>query len=388
MEKILEKINKAALKFLAAENPEDTYKSIVNEAVKLVKAEDGVLFLKQQDELKIMYDSSADASPNIVPRKKGYVHQCFTKRQSFIIDVSDMEKIHPDIVEYGIKSTIFIPLYYKRISIGVLLVRSFTTKKLTEKEMEILKMYGSMASLAVNNISLLEETKNALQIRDMFISLASHELKTPLTAINGYIQLIQKKYANKDDKEYEWIANVAKESQRLTRLVNELLEINQIKTGQFQFNLVECDLKEILDHSITMFKLAHPGRKMNVTDSLSPGKINIIGDSTKLTQVFTNIFNNAVKFSSPNSTIKLNVARKNNSIVILVQDEGIGIKKEDLPKVFEGFYKGGHNVKEGMGLGLYLSKVVLEKHRGSISIDSQESKGTTVQLKLPLQKYG
>ncbi len=385
MEKILEKINKAALIFLSANSPEDTYVEVVNQAIKLVKADDASIFLKKGDETVIAY-SSLNYASLIVPRKKGYLSECIAKRKSFIIHSEEFSTHHPEISDHGVKSTIFIPLFYKRSTIGALVVLSFQTKTLTDRELDILKIYGSMASLAINNIQLLEETKNALQTRDLFISMASHEFKTPLTAINGYSQLLEKKFLNSLGKELEWIQNLKKEGQRLTRLVKELLEINQIKTGQFQFDFTECNLREIIIQTVSAFKVSYHKRELVISDDTQNKPLTIIGDPIKLVQMITNILNNAAKFSPINSAINLSISTSANSIILKVKDSGIGIKKEDLPKIFESFYKGSHNLKEGMGLGLYLSKIVVEKHRGKISIDSKVDKGTTVKIKLPIAK--
>src|SRR5690606_7915517 len=118
------------------------------------------------------------------------------------------------------------------------------------KETDILKLFGSFASLAIKKNELYEETKNALEVRDMFISLASHELRTPLTSINGYIQLLHSRKDKLGHSESKWINELYEESKRLTNLVRELLEVNRIKQGQLQFILRETKFSDIVTSAI------------------------------------------------------------------------------------------------------------------------------------------
>jgi signal transduction histidine kinase len=386
MEDILEKINRSAIKFLTPLTPQETYKMIVKEALKLVKADTGSIILRTGGQLKSVYNSSKKRSRTI-PRKKGWTYESIVKRKAFILYAEEFEKIHPEIKEDGFNSSIFIPLFYRSKSIGALIVKAYHKTVLTERELEILKIYGSMASLAIRNIQLLDETQNALYTRDLFISVASHELKTPLTAMNGYIQLLQKKIPATLTKERDWADNLARESKRLTKLINELLELNQVKTGNFQYNFKSCTMKEIVVQAIDNFKFNYPDRLVSYKDEIEGLDDTIIGDCDKLVQVITNILNNAAKFSSKEYDIILTLTEKNPYIQIKVQDSGIGISSEDLKHVFDGFYKGKHGVKEGMGLGLYLSKLIIDQHRGKITIESEEQKGTTIEIKLPKAKY-
>jgi two-component system sensor histidine kinase ResE len=146
-------------------------------------------------------------------------------------------------------------------------------------------------------------------------------------------------------------------------------------------------MKEIVVQAIDNFKFNYPDRLVSYKDEIEGLDDTIIGDCDKLVQVITNILNNAAKFSSKEYDIILTLTEKNPYIQIKVQDSGIGISSEDLKHVFDGFYKGKHGVKEGMGLGLYLSKLIIDQHRGKITIESEEQKGTTIEIKLPKAKY-
>lgn len=383
MENVLEDIHKAGMKFLEPLTPEKTYSTIVKEAMNLAKADYGSILIEKEGELQRIYASSPVLFA-IKVRKRGFTYNAFKKRTPSIIGIDKIGKIHLKVRALGIKSTIFIPLFYKDESIGVLSVDTSRKESFSKSEFRILKLFGSLASLAIKKTQLYDEVIKSLEVRDLFIALAAHELRTPLTTINGYIQLLQTHISKLGINEAKWIEHISEESQRLTKLVSELLEINRIKAGQLQFTFTECNLVDIIKNAASKFRFIYPGRKITLNNSLKRGEDRTIGDFDKLIQVFTNILENAHKFSTDESIIKVSLKKDGSFINIEIQDRGKGIRKEDLPRVFEGFYKGkNRNEEGGMGLGLYLAKSILEKHHGTIKIDSRIHKGTIVEIKLP-----
>jgi signal transduction histidine kinase len=381
MEKMLERINKSALKFLSTNSIEETYKIIVNEAIKLTGAEYGSIILEQDGSLNKVY-SSNDNGYKILSRKKGNTYKAFTEGKILQVHVSQIQDAHPQAIDIGIKWTLFIPLTYQKKSLGVITVNTMKNDKFDQRQLNLLKLYGSLASLAIQNVQNFIETKNALETRDLFIGLASHELKTPLTAINGYIQLLNKKSYNYDPKQTKWLESLKNESYRLTGLVKELLEINQIKTGQFQFNFRECNLLQLLNKSIEIMNVSHPQRKI-VTEIKIKSEPMICADEDKIVQLVINILRNAAKFSPANTPIEVRLSEGPTFYSIEVEDHGIGIEKKDLPKVFDGYYRGANANREGMGLGLFLSKHIVEGHKGKISVSSEVGLKTIITVKLP-----
>lgn len=386
MDDIIEKIYKSGLNFLEPLTPEKTYATIVNEAVKLVNAESGSLFLERGGRLERIYATSK-VLYKISPRKEGFLKKSFTKREAFVITIRDLRKIHPKLDKMGFKSVVFIPVSYRKKSLGVLTVQSFINHKFTIRELSILKLFGSMASLAIRKTELYNETKKALDTRDLFISMAAHELRTPLTAVNGYIQLLYSKLSGAETPESRWIEQLYWEGMRLTNLVNELLEMNRIKSGKLQYLLKECSLKEILERVKNNFKFSYPNRVLIVKDYLENGEDCVVGDYDKILQVFSNILDNAVKFSSEPTPITIILKKIKNNFIIRIKDQGLGMDRKDLARIFEGFQRGsGHN-KEGLGLGLFLVKDIVKRLHGDIKIISKPNGGTLVEVKLPTTDY-
>src|SRR5260221_3851234 len=178
MNDTLEKIYKAGLKFLDPLDPQQTYATIIEEAVKLVKADYGSIALQEDGEFKKVYSTSPVWFKSEV-RKKANAYKVFTTGKPIILGASKTNKAHPELDEIGIKSSILIPLSYRKKAIGVLIVNSRKVQHFGENELEVLKLFGSQASLAIRKTQLYNETKQALETRDLFISMAAHELRTP-----------------------------------------------------------------------------------------------------------------------------------------------------------------------------------------------------------------
>lgn len=392
MENVLEKINGAALRFLKPLNSEETYKVIVEEAVKLVGAEYGTILLEQNSELKRVY-ASWDKLYDVTPHKRANTYKTFVERKTRIMDVSELKMsswrpsiAYQQLAKLGIKSMIFIPLSYKNESVGVLIINARYKFAVSPKYIKALTVLGSLASLAIRKTQLYTETKKALKTRDLFISMASHELRTPLTAINGYVQLLNTKLAGKNTVISKWVQQLMWETNRMTSLVKELLEINRIRSGELSYNLKEHHLTEIVNHAIDQFKIAYPNQHIKFTNQLAGASDIVIGDFEKLMQVMTNILDNAAKYSSAEKPITVLLKLQSTCLIIRVKDQGKGIDKKDLPRIFEDFYKGKGPHPDGMGLGLYLAKNIIEKHKGYINVRSRLNKGTTVTIKLPSRK--
>ncbi len=382
METTIEKIYRSSLKFLEPLKIDETYAIITEEALRLVGAHYGSIYLGVDGQLSRVYISSRELS-KLTIRKRANTYRCFTERRAILADISDTGSAHPAMREMGIESTIFIPLFYRDVSFGVLTVHTKKKEHFTKDDLDILKLFGAMATLAIRKTQLYDETKQALDTRDLFISLASHELRTPLTTISGYIQLLHSRLAGKATPESRWIEDLSYESLRLTKLVQELLAINQIKSGQLQYIFKEYRVSDIVKRAVKDLKIAYPEYKIILNDETHRGSDIIVCDFDKLLQVLINIVNNAVKFSPAKKEIEVGVKSKSPCIIVSVKDHGKGISKQDLPKIFEGFYKGKNHYKGGMGVGLYLAKDIIDRHHGLIKVKSRLNQGTTVEISLP-----
>jgi signal transduction histidine kinase len=382
----LEKIYNSGLSFLTPLTLEETYQLVIKEAMKLVKAEYGSIFLEEDGELKRVYASNPELY-KVVPRKNGFTYTVFKEQKPAIFTSEQLDMAHKEFKKIGMRSDIMIPLANRGQAMGVLTIMSLMDQYFNEEDLNTLKLLGPLASLAIRKAQLYNELASALELRDLFISMAAHELRTPLTSINGYAQLLFSRLDGEKTVKVEsrWIEQLMYESIRLTNLVKELLSINQIKTGELQYVFKEVDINEIINRSINNCKFIFSDREFTVQKEIS-GNVSLIGDFDKLVQALTNIIENAAKFSDPETKILVKLCYKKPHVIIQITDSGIGISKTDFNKIFEIYYRGKDHTREGMGIGMYLTKEIIEKHHGSIKIISKKGKGTCVEIHLPKVK--
>ena len=229
-----------------------------------------------------------------------------------------------------------------------------------------------------------EELKKSERLRTEFMNIAAHELKSPVTPIKGYLDLIiSDKKAPKQVR--DWAKISLRNSERLLRLVNDILDVSRLDTDTMRFNMEKLNPVEILEEIAEDMKPAIEKKGLefivHIPGNLSP----VIRDRYRLSQVFKNLLGNAIKFTD-NGSIALVVKEEDDSIKISVEDSGIGISNEELKKVFTKFYQaytGDDRKNEGTGLGLFICKQIVEKHKGKIWAESNIPRGSTFRIKIP-----
>jgi PAS domain S-box-containing protein len=240
-------------------------------------------------------------------------------------------------------------------------------------------------------ILLLEQTKRALQIRDDFISVASHELRTPLTPLRLQIQMINRhlnrpvfeKMADKE-KINKMIQVADSQMDRLNDLIDKLLDISRIRSGRFDVHLEEADISELLDRVVYQFR--HECRKARcvIKAEIAP-QIRGQVDSIRIEQVIANLISNAIKFGH-GKPIEIALSANGDCATIFVKDNGIGISLGDQSRIFERFERAASTMNfGGMGLGLFISRQIIEEHQGKISVTSTLGEGATFTIEIPLK---
>jgi signal transduction histidine kinase len=181
----------------------------------------------------------------------------------------------------------------------------------------------------------------------------------------------------------EWSRQIKKGADRITGLVNEFLDVEQIKAGKLPVNLRECRLRTVVNQAIRDFRLGNSKREIIFEDEIGNNSDLIKGDYEKLLQVMNNLLENAAKFSSDGSEIRVKLKANDSRLIVRIKNKGRGIPKKEIASIFDKYYKGNKTNKDGMGLGLFLSKEIIEKHNGAINIFSKFNKGTTAEICLP-----
>lgn len=233
----------------------------------------------------------------------------------------------------------------------------------------------------INAREILE--KNLLQ-KDEFIGIASHELKTPLTSIKAYVQLLERNISG-DDENARYVKRTGEQIEKLNILVSELLDISKIQTGKLQFNMAEINSKDILDECLQSTRHIYPTHNI-IVDKADIAKIR--GDRFRLEQVLNNFLSNAIKYSPGSKEIHLSVEKKakEKQVVFSVKDFGIGIPSEKIPFIFQRFYRVDEysNRFQGLGIGLYIASEIVKRHSGKTWVESQFGKGSTFYFSVPM----
>lgn len=386
METLLEKVHKAGLRFLEPLSTKETYARIVQEAQRLIKGGHGSIFLEKDGVLKRVYASSPMLY-DINVRKNGFTYQAFRTKKTVVVTRTKVAKINPTSKKMGFKSSVFIPLLYRTRFTGVLSINLLRDASLSKNELRVLMVFGSMATFAIRKAQMHEQMTKALEVRDLFISMAAHELRTPLTTISGYAQLLYGKLVRQKTPQARWSEQLHWETLRLKYLIDELLEINRIKTGQLQYAWKECHIRDILNRALNNFGFLHPQSTIILEDKLpkqSDKADVVIGDFDKLLQMLINIMDNAGKFSPTGMPVTVVLDSRGKNLCIMVKDKGKGIAEETFTEAIEG-HSIGKPGKEGMGFGLFLSKHIALQHHGNISFTPSKTE-TTVDITIPKAK--
>jgi len=229
----------------------------------------------------------------------------------------------------------------------------------------------------------VSDLKKEEQRKNDFIAMVSHELKTPLTSINGFLQIIQSKVASGNVSSIAgMLTKLLKSTRRMTTMINGFLTVSKLESGKLQLDKQQFDLFDFLEEIKDEIEILHPSNNFIFHNLIS---IIIEADRDKIGHVLTNLISNACKYSDPHSEITISCTKTSETAIISVKDAGIGIKEKDLPKLFERYYRVSDTTNiAGFGIGLYLSANIIERHDGKIWAESKPGEGSTFFFSIPL----
>ncbi|MFN0291547.1 ATP-binding response regulator [Pedobacter helvus] len=267
----------------------------------------------------------------------------------------------------------------KPVDINILLLKIKTFYRIYEQSRKL----SEMQSILLEEI---EFRKEAEKKKDEFISIASHELKTPLTSVKGYIQLLERGLNKGDiDLVKSHLAKAQIQLEKLNGLIADLLDISKIESGKIKFNKQYFDFDQLLNGIIEVIQQSNPGFKIVKEGSVNT---NIFGDEMRIEQVIVNFLTNAIKYSPGTAEVLITVNLQNNQLYLGVKDFGIGMHPEQLTKVFEKFYRveeTSHRF-QGLGIGLYISSEIIKRHGGEINVRSVYGEGSEFYFTIPVEQ--
>jgi PAS domain S-box-containing protein len=254
------------------------------------------------------------------------------------------------------------------------------------KEHEILiSGVTSQASVALDNAKLYEEIQVLNSKKDEFIGLASHELKTPMTSLNGYLQIIDRSLPA-DDKNKLFIQKALSQINKLSGLISDLLDVSKIEAGKLPFTYAAFNLPQLIEEVVDLMQYSTKSHRIIICSDIDDLLVN--ADRQRIEQVVINLISNAIKYSPQADHINVSVSRQDNNAVVTVQDFGIGINKEQHDRIFSRFYRVDDVASHisGLGIGLYISNEIITRHKGKLSVDSETGKGSTFKFEIPLEQ--
>jgi PAS domain S-box-containing protein len=242
------------------------------------------------------------------------------------------------------------------------------------------------------SVTDITELKKLEQRKDDFIKMASHELKTPITSIHGYVQLLLNIYGEADEQRLRLskptikssLNTIAKQVVKLTRLISDLLDLSKIESGKLELHKTEFDLTDLVNETAQDVRQTTSKHAILVHNEFDGS---IVADKDRIAQVLLNLLTNAIKYSPEADSIEIFVENDDESAIIKIKDYGIGIDKKDQQKIFERFYRVEGKKEQtfpGFGIGLFIANEIVQRHEGTISVESVKGKGSVFIVTLPL----
>ena len=262
----------------------------------------------------------------------------------------------------------------------------FSRKVRIKSQDELGELGQSLNTMADELQATMENLKRMDRVRTDFVANVSHELKTPLTLIKGYIETLEDKAINDTEKAGKFISIIKDHANRLSNIIDDLLSLSELELSRDSIEKSEFDLKSLVDDIALGFGHALAAKQQKLTIEPQGQNFKIKADRDKIEQVFVNLIDNAIKYTEDGGLIKVCLVQQNREVVVTVEDNGVGIQKEHIDRVFERFYrvdKGRSRQLGGTGLGLGIAKHIVLAHKGEIRIESDVNRGTKVFVTLP-----
>ena len=324
-----------------------------------------------------------------------------------------VSKLNVGTIGIPAASYLGVPIPLGEKIIGVLSVQSTEQEnRFGDKDKDLLSTIAAHVGVAIHNAQLFEEAEEAQaqaeeanEAKSSFLSTVSHELRTPLTSVLGFAKIIKKRLDERvfpktdiSDKKTERAVNqvsqnlavVVSEGERLTKLINDVLDLAKIEAGKIEMNMAEITMPEILEMSLAATSSLFEQKGLDLRTNFASDLPSLTGDKDKLIQVIINLLSNAVKFTD-NGSVVLESTASDEEIIIKVSDSGIGISEADLDMVFEKFKQVGDTLTDkpkGTGLGLPICKEIIERHGGRIWAESELGKGSVFSFAIPIVSSG
>ncbi len=299
------------------------------------------------------------------------------------------------IVSEGMRSNLTLPLLIKGKPVGVIFFSSRNKGNYSEKHSEYLKLIAGHMAISFEKAILIEELEKTNErlrelnkMKDEFVSIVSHDLRSPLTGIMLFSDMfLMKTFGELTEKQKEAVQSIQKATQHLTKLINNLLDLAKIEAGKIELHKLKGRIGDTVKESINVMQFNAHEKKIDIKLNLSETEPEISADWLKIFQVMNNLISNAIKFTHEGGSVTISVRYSQDNVEVSVTDTGQGIAEDDIPLIFDKFRQVKSKAtrgEKGTGLGLAIAKNLIELHGGKIWVESTMGKrGTTFYFTIP-----
>jgi signal transduction histidine kinase/CheY-like chemotaxis protein len=296
---------------------------------------------------------------------------------------------------HGWRSMVVLPLRREDAIFGSLVVRRTVPGALPEETVDLLETLAGQSVVAIQNARVFQELEHktrelevASQHKSEFLASMSHELRTPLNAVIGFSDvLLDRMFGELNERQDEYVRDIRDSGRHLLELINEILDLSKVEAGQMELDVEPVLLADLIEHGIAMVRERAAEHGIALACDIEPNLGRVQADERKLKQVVLNLLSNAVKFTRDGGSVTVEARRVGDEAQVSVRDTGIGIADEEKDHIFEAFQRGGRAARtstEGTGLGLTLSKRIVDLHGGRLWMESEFGVGSTFWFAIPM----
>jgi signal transduction histidine kinase len=368
------------------------------------------LWDREQDALVTLLDYSAEPDrweseePGTVYRLDEYPasRQVLAERRPLAVQAGDAGADPAEqkwMAEQEVLSLLMVPLIVGDRAVGMLaLIQRNEQREFTPTEIRLCQILANQAAAAVENARLYEGVKEANEAKSEFIDFVAHELKQPMTAMQGYAKMLTMGIGGQlTDMQQEFVRVINSNVDRMGKLVNDLLEISRLEAGRTKLKLAPVRLREVVEETITNTRTEIEARQHTLTVDMPDDLPRVLGDRERLVQIVTNLVTNAYKYTPNGGSIQITVNGRDGSDVpagylqVTVRDTGIGMSPKELLHLEEKFFRADHDLvraQPGTGLGVSITRNLVALHGGELTVESEPGKGSVFRFTVPIAQGG
>jgi signal transduction histidine kinase len=320
----------------------------------------------------------------IVPMDSSIAGWVVQHNESVVIEDVEENDRHFKQADIGIttRSLLAVPLSFKGQIIGVLnTLNKAKGQSFDEDDVNVLTILAAQAAVAIENARLFQQS-------DLLTEVV-HELRTPLTSIRGYSKMLLLAEGIDQEKKLEFAETIHREAVRLGQMLNDFLDLARLESGRTHMAQEPVNMSEVISQTLTLLQPQAAERQISIALQVPETLPTLIGDPDRLKQVMVNLVSNAVKYNHEGGRVDIEVQVGEDELNVVVKDTGRGIAEEDLPYIFEKFYRvdDPEQQAKGTGLGLSIARHIVKVHGGAIGVQSVRGQGSTFSFTLPLPKH-